>query len=89
MPQHAKALPRERRGTHGRPLHGGRFESGKRYENVKIAFDVAYIAVSAAICLLFTGKLQGVREGSIVAALLVGNIIRVLNNQFERIFGKK
>ncbi len=56
---------------------------------MKIAFDVAYIAVSAAICLLFTGKLQGVREGSIVAALLVGNIIRVLNNQFERIFGKK
>ena len=63
--------------------------SGKRYENVKIAFDIAYIAVSAGICLLFTGKLQGVREGSIAAALLVGNIIRIFNNLFERVFGKK
>lgn len=63
--------------------------TGKRYENIKIAFDIAYIVVSAAICLLFTGKLLGVREESIVAALLVGNIIRIFNNLFERIFGKK
>ena len=61
--------------------------SDKRYENIKIAFDIAYIAVSAVICLLFTGKLQGVREGSIIAALLIGNIIRFFNNQFDRIFG--
>jgi len=38
---------------------------------------------------LFTGKLSGVREGSIAAALLVGNIIRIFNNLFDRTFGKK
>ena len=63
--------------------------TGKRYENIKIAFDIAYIAASVGICLLFTGELTGVREGSIVAALLVGTIIRFFNNQFDRIFGKK
>ena len=51
--------------------------SGKRYENVKIFFDVLYIALSAVICLIFIGKLQGVREGSIIAAILVGNIIKL------------
>ena len=51
--------------------------SGKRYENIKIFFDVFYIALSAAICLIFIGKLQGVREGSIIAAILVGNIIKL------------
>ena len=63
--------------------------TGKRYENIKIALDIAYIVVSAAICMLFTGKLSGVREGSIAAALLVGNIIRIFNNLFDRTFGKK
>ena len=61
----------------------------KIVNNIKVAFDIAYIVVSAAICLLFTGKLSGVREGSIAAALLVGNIIRIFNNLFDRIFGKQ
>ena len=51
--------------------------SGKRYENVKIFFDILYIALSAVICLVFIGKLEGVREGSIIAAILVGNIIKL------------
>ncbi len=51
--------------------------SGRRYENIKIFFDVLYIALSAVICLVFIGKLEGVREGSIIAAILVGNIIKL------------
>lgn len=50
--------------------------SGKRYENIKIFFDVLYIAISAALCLLFLGGLKGVREGSIIAAIAVGMIIK-------------
>lgn len=51
-------------------------KTGKKYENVKIFFDIAYIAVSAAICFIFLGRLEGVREGSIIAAILVGMIIK-------------
>lgn len=51
--------------------------SGKRYENVKVFFDVLYILIATVICLVFIGKLAGVREGSVIAALLVGNIIKV------------
>lgn len=62
--------------------------SGFKYENVKIFFDILYIAVSAAICLIFIGKLEGVREGSIIAAVLVGSIIKLYNKIFDR-FTKK
>ena len=59
--------------------------SGKRYENIKIFFDIVYIALSAIICLVFLGKLEGVREGSIIAAVAVGSIIKLYNRIFEKI----
>lgn len=59
--------------------------SGIRYENVKIFFDVFYIAVSALLCIVFLGELKGVREGSIIAALLIGNIIKFYNHIFDKI----
>ena len=62
--------------------------TGKRYENIKIFFDILYIAVSAVICLIFLGKLQGVREGSIIAAILVGTIIKGYNKVFDIIVEK-
>lgn len=57
--------------------------TGKRYENIKIFFDVLYIAVAAVICFLFIGKLEGVREGSIISALLIGNIIKIYDRLFN------
>lgn len=59
--------------------------SGKRYENIKILFDIIYIALSAIICLVFLGELKGVREGSIIAAVAVGLIIKLYNLIFEKI----
>ncbi len=58
--------------------------SGKKYENIKIISDVIYIVLSAVICLVFLGRLEGVREGSIIAAVLVGNIIKLYNLLFEK-----
>ncbi len=59
--------------------------TGKKYENIKIFFDVVYIAVASIICMLALGKLSGVREGSIIAALLVGSIIKFYNRCFAKI----
>ena len=58
--------------------------TGKRYENIKIFFDVFYIVLSGIISLVFLGKFAGVREGSIIAALLIGNIIKCYNNLYNR-----
>lgn len=59
--------------------------SGWRYENIKIFFDVLYIVVSAVICLIFLGRLEGVREGSIIAAILVGNIIKLIKKVVSKV----
>lgn len=59
--------------------------TGKSYENVKIFFDVLYIVISVIICLLFLGRLEGVREGSIIAAFLVGYIIKGYKKIYTRL----
>ena len=63
--------------------------TGKKYENIKIFFDVLYIIVAAAICFNFIGKLEGVREGSIIAAVLIGNIIKLYNSLYNKLTRKK
>lgn len=59
--------------------------TGKRYENIKILFDILYIAVAALVCFIFIGKLEGVREGSIIAAIFIGNIIKLYNRMFGKL----
>ena len=61
------------------------FKLEKKYENVKIFFDVFYIIVAAIICFAFIGKLEGVREGSIIAAIVIGNIIKIYNKLFNKL----
>lgn len=58
--------------------------TGKKYENIKIFFDVMYIFISVLIGIMFLGGLKGVREGSIIAAILVGNVIRLCNVIFNK-----
>lgn len=58
--------------------------TGKKYENIKIFFDVVYIMVSALLGICFLGGLKGVREGSIIAAVLIGNIIKGYNYVWNR-----
>ena len=58
--------------------------TGKKYTNIKIFFDALYIILSAILCMIFLGGLKGVREGSIIAALAVGMIIK----GYEKIYHK-
>ena len=63
--------------------------TGRKYENIKIFIDVLYIIVAAAICFIFIGKLEGVREGNIIAAVLIGNIIKLYNSLYNTLTRKK
>lgn len=63
--------------------------TGKRYETIKVFFDLLYIGIAAVICMVFIGELKGVREGSIIAGVLVGNIIRLYRRLFDGITDKK
>lgn len=54
------------------------FRWGTEFGVTKVYFDVTMTVVAAALSFLFMGTLSGVREGTLVAALLVGFIARFL-----------
>ena len=47
------------------------------FGNTKVAFDASMTIIAAILSLFFFHRLQGVREGTIIAALLVGFIARL------------
>jgi cytidylate kinase len=58
----------------------------------KVIFDMSMTVIAGIMAIVLTGKLQGVREGTIVAALLVGFIARLLQRKLsfmpELLYGK-
>ena len=58
----------------------------------KICFDVSMTAIAAGISLYQAGQVDGVREGTILAAVLVGYIARVLSRRlhcFDVLLGRQ
>ncbi len=51
------------------------------FGTTKIFFDSSMTVIAGVLSFLFAGKLEGVREGTIIAALLVGFVARVLGKQ--------
>ena len=49
----------------------------------KVAFDVSLTLIAAVLSLIFAGRLDGVREGTIIAALLVGFIARLIGRKLS------
>ena len=49
----------------------------------KICFDVSMAVIAAALSVLLSGHLEGVREGTIVAAVLVGFIARSIGKHLS------
>jgi len=48
------------------------------FHRAKIVWDCAIVALSITISLVFLGELQGVREGTVIAALAVGKLMPVM-----------
>ena len=49
-----------------------------KFGYMKVGFDVTLVAIACVLSFVFTGRLQGVREGTVAAALLVGLIAKQL-----------
>ncbi len=48
------------------------------FEYMKVIFDVVMVVIAIVLSFIFLGELQGVREGTIAAALLVGIVAKPL-----------
>ncbi|MFC5590759.1 YitT family protein [Sporosarcina soli] len=62
---------------------------GKEFGIVKIVFDFTLIFIALAISLYSLGSVQGVREGTIISAFLVGYIIRIFNRIAQHVRNRK
>lgn len=47
-----------------------------QFANMKIAFDVSLVITAALLSYIFVGHIEGVREGTLAAALCVGTVVR-------------
>lgn len=50
-----------------------------KFGNMKMTFDITLVCISVVLSLTFFGELNGVREGTIAAAILVGQITKQTN----------
>lgn len=52
----------------------------KDFGKTKTIFDISLCILSIIICVIILHKIQGLREGTILSAILVGNFVTVYQN---------
>ena len=64
----------------------------KEFPRVKPFFDTSLVITAAILSIVFLGYLAGVREGTIISAVIIGPIVKVLqkylNSYVEVLFSK-
>lgn len=63
-------------------------KTGKPFSNMKTMFDCASVAAAIVLSVLFLGKLSGIREGTILTALLAGRMMGFLRKWIGPWIGK-
>ncbi len=53
----------------------------KEFGKFKIGFDITLVSLAVIISLAVTGRVEGVREGSVIAASITGIIVTFLNTR--------
>lgn len=50
-----------------------------KFANTKVGFDVTLVLIASTLSLVFLGQLEGVREGTVAAAIFVGLVVKQIN----------
>lgn len=56
-----------------------------RFSNMKVLFDVTLVCLSIVLSFVFLGRLEGVREGTVAAAVCVGLITKQTNKLMKKV----
>ena len=51
---------------------------GKPFSTIKTLFDCTSVLVGTVLCFLFLGRLVGIREGTVITAMLVGKMTGII-----------
>ncbi len=49
-----------------------------KFHNMKIIQDCVTVGTSVALSFIFLGRLDGVREGTVISAILLGNVVAIM-----------
>uniref|UniRef100_UPI0025DF6024 YczE/YyaS/YitT family protein n=1 Tax=uncultured Methanobrevibacter sp. TaxID=253161 RepID=UPI0025DF6024 len=55
----------------------------KEFPKVKPFVDTSMVIIAAILSIVFLGYLAGVREGTIISALIIGPIVKILKKYFD------
>ena len=55
-----------------------------KFSNVKVCCDSGMVLVSALLSLIFLGELKSVREGTLIAALLIGKVVGFMFKHYKQ-----
>lgn len=55
-----------------------------KFGTMKVLFDVSLVCIALILSVIFMGKVVGVREGTVAAALLVGIVSRQINGPLKK-----
>ncbi len=58
--------------------------TSKEYGQIRVVSDVAMSVIACALCLIFLRRFAGVREGTVIAAIITGNIVRLISRLFRK-----
>ncbi len=50
----------------------------REYAKIRLIADISLVALSAVLCFVFLGELSAVREGTVIAAVLTGNFVKII-----------
>ena len=56
---------------------------GKEFGFVKLGFDITLVVLACALSLAFMGTIDGVREGTVIAAIVVGPIVHFISPAYK------
>ena len=63
-------------------------KTGKPFSTVKTLFDCTSVLVGAILCFVFLGRLTGIREGTVITAMLVGKMTGILRKYLSPLIDK-
>ena len=55
----------------------------KEFGKIKPYCDVTFVVITAILSMVFLGYLAGVREGTVISAIIIGPIVRILKKYFD------
>lgn len=58
------------------------YKTNKEFGDIKLYFDITLVIIALIISFVTLGEIQGVREGTIISAIIIGPMIRKLQQVF-------